>query len=546
MKRKKKDIWQVSMFDEACMPIIDYWTTAEDIKNMLKNIPVKKDIKSIIDQSIWNELAKALEDIDLSREAWVNNIESIFGFVPFCFYETWVVDPRKTMDKFSREECVNFYLDLIDKKSWYRKYEELIPNIRKYFKVSLDRNEKDEWLRWYWDIVRSLPEECKEKCIISLNWWFDFGAMKNKFWLDSTKRIIDNILSGKPPFERYFVDSLLDKFFDNIWAKENIIKLESNKQDLMKFFDIIIFSFTNGWIDDQIEHLGTDMRDSYKKIFKMVHEAYNIKHKDWDLNTEDSVFYELDNWFDENYAYSYTQNLKDVIVSIINLMDDFSIDTPNDNFFNFLPAMFASYRKKWKNADISAVYKRNLINKYLRDGYYISVVHSRQEKQDRTNQFKLAIKDIDEISYDSWVITHILTWMRVGKQKFINFPPEQRKSRIKEWIEDREIMVMKINELKSFLVNENLSERFTVNLEREEIYHINNYEPISTATLLDGKKENRKAKLLKREDEINKENKAKMDENTIYIKAEESQSNYDIGYTTKRQSSSNDDDDLPF
>lgn len=537
------------MFDLSWKPTNDYWTTSEDIKKILDAIPKidTSGTENIKNGKAW-ELLRTIQEISNSINAWVNENESVFWFVPFCFYETWTINPRQTAENFSREKCITFYLDIVDKKPWYKKYEELIPNIRKYFTISLDWNWRDECLRWYWETIRALPEECKEKCIISLNWWLDFGAMKSKFWLESSKRIIDDILSNKAPFEWYFTWELVDKFFDNIWATENIVKFENDVENLMEFFDIITFSFKNTtkWVYEEIEDLGNNMWDSYEKFFKIMFEAYDIAHKDWDWNIENNDLFEVWDWFDESWAYTYEDILKDIIIEIIRSMAGSSVRLPQNDF---LPALFASYRKKWRNSDVMMVYKRNIINKYLRDGVYINAIHNSQEKQDRTNQFKLAIKNIDEIFYNGWIIIHTPTWMRTSKETFINFSPEQRKIKIKERIEDKKSLAIKINELERLLVATNLNERFKINLWTEEICCEIYRATLKLSSLLEEESENRTIKLLEREEEVNKKN-IEIDNNEDFIsnwllwhhRLESRENNHN----TVRYQSSNGDDDLPF
>ena len=444
---------QLSFFDENCSPI-------NPIEHPENEIPYRNRV-SCVKKIKEGTKTPLLENLDKENER-EEPLESLIYDMPFHFYDEKMIDPFSTKKDFSTRECIEFYLKIVNQEAGYKQFQKYRETIEKYFTRSFSRSENIESLKNYLELTDKIPEEDRDKIIIDFDGDLDISAMVSDKDHQKTARKINNILSKKEPFDEPIMEELLDNFFASIWEKIHIDDFEKFQYELLNFFETIRSIFSEYGIYEDIMSSGKDMWASYEKLFNWIFEAFDIAWKDdKKISLWEQDKYRFDDWFEEKYSSYYQNTLRDALWDLIEPMDfEFKRRLQNTKS---LVQLFASYRQKGSEADLMLVFKRNMIRMYLRNrkkwNYNVNLA---QEKQDRTNQFKLAIAWMENIEYDRWRIIHTPTWMRTTKEYFVNYAPRERKTKVLEWIEDNKDFSVKLEKLEKMIKEENMTERFDI------------------------------------------------------------------------------------
>lgn len=442
---------QLSFFDDNCNPINPIEHLSDETIYLNKISSVKK---------IKEETQAPLLENFKTRNEIEEPLESLIYEMPFHFYDEKMIDPFSTKKEFSTKECIEFYLKLINKEPGYKQFWKYRETIERYFIRSFARSENVESLQKYIELIEKIPEEYRDKIIVDFDGDLDIASMINNKDHKQTTIVINNILTKKAPFDQEIMDELLDKLFESIWEKVHIDDFKLFQSEILNFFETISSVFSKYGIYSEMENLGKDRRQSYEILLDRIFDAFDIA---WQGEEKISLWehdrYRFDDWFEENYSSRYTNTLRDALWDIIEPMYFRSKKKLQNT--KFMVQLFASYRQKWNNAELMLVFKRNILRLHLRDRKNHNV-NNAQEKQDRTNQFKLAINWIKDIEYDRWRITYIPTQIRTSKEYFVNYPPREWKTKILEWIEDSKNLSVKIEKLEKILEEENMTERFNI------------------------------------------------------------------------------------
>lgn len=445
---------QLSFFDDNCNPI-------NPIEHPNNEIPYLNRISCL--KKIKEKIKAPLVEILEAKHEIEEPLESLIYEMPFHFYDEKMIDPFSTRKDFSTRKGIEFYLKLVNKEPGYKQFQKYRETIEKYFIRSFSRSENIESLEKYLELTDKIPEEYRDEIIIDFDGDLDISVMVSDKDHQKTARKINNILSKKEPFDEPIMEELLDNFFTSIWEKNHIDDFERFQYELLNFFETIKSIFSGYGIYEDILSSGKNMWQSYEKLFNWIFEAFDVAWQDDEaISLWKQDRYRFDDWFDEKYSSYYQNTLRDALWDLIEPMDfEFKKNLQNTKS---LVQLFASYRQKGSNADLMLVFKRNTIRMYLRNrkkwNYNVNLA---QEKQDRTNQFKIAISWIENIEYDRWRITHIPTWIKTTKEYFINYAPREWKTKILEWIEDSKVFSVEIEKLEKLLEEENMTERFDIN-----------------------------------------------------------------------------------
>lgn len=388
---------------------------------------------------IWN----VIKEIDVSREAGFDDEWWLAGLVPFCFDNRWSVNHYDTLDKYTLKECIIFYLRVMQKESNYGRFSNLLTNIEAYFSKFYRWDWNTESLVKYKDLIWKISNNCCEKVIIWLDWELDLYAMNAKFGEKDTLNYVENILKNKEPFNDFTVLTCLNKFLEREWLSNALNVFNKNKDNLVYFFKEIIEQSELNKFNYGLESLWGNMWDSYRIFLNEIFSSFDLFQEEkndnfYDKNTFDS------NREDEhqNIDRETREKFGNTVWNIVNNLSIYNPYIVDDiRWMDFLPQMFASFRRSRYEADLDSVYKKNLIRVYISNRWKNITIKWRIE-QDKIILLKEFLSDsFPYLKYRKWYI-YGLDSRKINKDEILKYPADERKEFLIEWIRDENNIVL--------------------------------------------------------------------------------------------------------
>lgn len=372
-----------------------------------------------------------IEEIEVSRKSWFDEERWLAGLVPFCFDKDWLVNHYDTSRLYSIKDCVSFYLKVINKESNYGRFSNLLTNIEVYFSKFYRWDWNTESLVKYKDLVWKISSSCCEKVIIWLDGELDLYAMNAKFGEKDTLNYVENILKNKEPFNDLTVLSCLNKFLEREWLSHAMNVFNKNKDNLIYFFKETIEQSELNKFNYGIESLWSNMWDSYRIFLEKIFDSFDLFQEEKNDN-----FYDK-NTFDSNREDEH-QNIDREIRekfgnTVWNIINNLSIYNPhivdNIRWMDFLPQMFASFKRSRYEADLDSVYKKNLIRVYV-SGKWKNINIKKWIEQDRIILLKEFLADeLPDFKYLKWYV-YDLEWRKIYKDEILKHSEDKRKGEL--------------------------------------------------------------------------------------------------------------------
>ena len=393
--------------------------------------------------------------------------------IPFCFYETGMLNHNQTRYKYSDGDRAQFYINLIDNNPLYEPYQHLIDQIEIYLVFRWWDGNIDS-LRNYVDIIQQIPNDCKETLIISFSGEIDFAAMRRQHDTKRLRVALDNILNKDAPFNSPMVQRLIDEFLKKHWisggileADENAVSFKTDMSYKANIFDFFYaFRFVLEWVG-----LRNMERNDLEKTFNQFFRCIKFMHEKWvyrsDIFTDYDDLDNAKNDFKERFEEKESKLFGGVLDVMRKIMKISCVakelsyaDIKKIYEHKFVVNMLASYMKKWSIPSSLIVYKRNAIVEEAEAPPKLPQTHRfplPETNPSGNSKFSDLIKKIPELRSSDWWITHKPTETRVDKNKILAYPPDKWEEKLKQWVDNLVQTTTLIGDLEILLQNEWLS-----------------------------------------------------------------------------------------